>query len=125
MEKKVKKKYVRNELGCKIYKCCASCAHCKLSTLSDHICMVGHGQVPRSFSCELWEMNKAMTKAGTGAGYVKDKEYLNLVKDFYHHFREMVDDGKLDKMPELKEIHAKAKQAYKVASGGRSIYINI
>lgn len=72
--------YIRNEHGCTIAKCCASCGFKKfLKKDAARICVDGNGLVRPKDVCPRWVLRDGLENAGVGGGRVKKKSYLDLV----------------------------------------------
>ena len=67
-------KYVVNENGISVKKCCASCRFKKnIRLMTVRNCTKKKMQVEPDFICNHWEMSEGLRVAGNGLGVVRDK----------------------------------------------------
>ena len=67
-------KYVVNENGISVKKCCASCRFKKnIRLMTMRLCTKRKMQVEPDFVCSHWEMSEGLLSAGNGLGVVRDK----------------------------------------------------
>ena len=72
--------YFKNEHGCMIVKCCASCGYKAFLKKDDaRICVDGNGLIRPRDVCPRWVLREGLENAGIGDGRVKKKSYLDLV----------------------------------------------
>lgn len=75
----IEKDFTTNFYGCKIVKCCASCAFENQLTDQQRLCASGEGCVSPHYLCPNWQMRDSLQNAGKGGGKIKKKSYLMLV----------------------------------------------
>lgn len=76
-------KYVRNQYGIAIKKCCASCAHKHIigkASVISRLCDAGEGVVQPSHLCKDWRMVAELDNAGKGGGRVKRPDYIDFLR---------------------------------------------
>ena len=72
-------KYVVNENGISVKKCCASCRFKKnIRLMTMRNCTKKKMQVEPDFVCNHWEMSEGLRVAGNGLGVVRDRNLKEL-----------------------------------------------
>ena len=61
---------MKNNRGCDIKPCCASCMHRVIK--AHRICSLTNGMVSSDDCCDGWEMDERLQNAGRGGGVVRD-----------------------------------------------------
>ena len=62
---------VRNNYGCEIKRCCASCQHKWIDYDGTRLCTSMGLKVQHKFKCSHWKMAEGLAKAGSGQGVVR------------------------------------------------------
>jgi hypothetical protein len=77
-----KKEMVLNSHGVRIKKCCASCQHKNIGkSENQRICMLGEGEVKKTYLCADWEMSDTCKEYKMNAqGRIKKPHYIEWMK---------------------------------------------
>lgn len=73
-------RYIRNEHGISVKKCCASCRFKRNGRLMTmRLCTKKRIQVEPGYVCKHWEMSENLRVAGNGLGVVRDRKTKTIV----------------------------------------------
>ena len=84
------KEFYKNQFGCLIVKCCASCKH-HLSDGRDkvRVCKKYGNEHPLDYLCSKgWEMRPELDNAGKGGGDVKKLAYFKYISENGIHHKD-------------------------------------
>lgn len=80
----IKKEFTRNAKGVRIVKCCASCQHCGIDGVREHvrICKNGRGEHANDYLCNDWTIRKKLDEVELNAdGRIKKPSYIMWLKE--------------------------------------------
>ena len=80
MAKKKEQTFVMNGAGIPVKRCCSSCMHKCLTSISQRTCSLHENKsVKKRDVCPAWRMAPCLENVGTNLGEVKKKSYLQFV----------------------------------------------
>ena len=109
---KTRKTNVRNCMGIKVKKCCASCQHKCVKQDGSRLCALTMQMVNPYFKCRNWEMMEKLQNTGLGNGQVKSEEYLKYALKIRIEEQEAIEKREMEKDEQLSVIALRKRFEY-------------